>query len=83
MDVLLVDGTFYWPDEVPGMSKHIPHPPVAGTVDRLSQLVEGGTRVVYTHLNHTNPLCDGGSKESGIVRSRGLEIAEDGMTFDI
>ncbi|GAG28503.1 unnamed protein product [marine sediment metagenome] len=38
-------------------------------------------RVVYTHLNHTNPLLDPKEKMMETVRAAGFEIAHDGMTI--
>ena len=39
-----------------------------------------GTRIVLTHLNHTNPLCDPASPETEQVLDAGFEIAHDGLT---
>ena len=83
-DVALVDGTFFRRGELGSADgRAVPHPPVEETMVRLARAREGGTRVIYTHLNHTNPLCDPGSPESAEVRRRGLEVAHDGMTVGL
>jgi pyrroloquinoline quinone biosynthesis protein B len=83
VDVAFVDGTFYSGDEVPGAMGTVPHPPVGTTMAQLKGAVEGGTRVIYTHLNHTNPMCDPDALETQTVTSAGFEIASEGMTLDI
>jgi pyrroloquinoline quinone biosynthesis protein B len=83
VDIALLDGTFYSTDEIPDMMRTVPHPPVSSTVETLRGAVEAGTRVIFTHLNHTNPLCDIGSVETASVIERGFEVASDGMTIDI
>lgn len=76
--IAFVDGTFWSDNEVPGRNiEDIPHPLVPDTL----QLVENlETRVILTHLNHTNPLCDPTSPETEYVLERGVEIAHDGLT---
>ncbi|UCC93257.1 MAG: MBL fold metallo-hydrolase, partial [Thermoplasmata archaeon] len=58
VDMAIIDGTFYTADEIPGAMGTVPHPPVEETMERLRPALEGGTRIAFTHLNHTNPLCD-------------------------
>ena len=36
---------------------------IPDTIERLSSLVAGGRRVVFTHLNNTNPVLDPDSGE--------------------
>jgi pyrroloquinoline quinone biosynthesis protein B len=40
-------------------------------------------RVVYTHLNHTNPLLDPAQPMASIVEEAGFEIAYDGMAMEL
>jgi pyrroloquinoline quinone biosynthesis protein B len=40
-------------------------------------------RVIYTHINHTNPLADPDSIYSRKVRDAGFEVAYDGMTINL
>jgi pyrroloquinoline quinone biosynthesis protein B len=83
VDVAIMDGTFYSRDEVPGIMRTVPHPPVKETMEVLMPAVKAGVRVVYTHLNHTNPLCDPNSPETDGVLADGFEIARDGDAFEI
>ncbi len=54
IDIALVDGSFFSPDELPGRDlTQIPHPLVTDTANRLADIA---TEVVFIHLNHTNPL---------------------------
>lgn len=80
-ELAFVDATFWSADEVPGRDlTTIPHPLVPDTIERFVGL---STRIVLTHLNHTNPLCDPGSPESATVHEAGFEVAADGLVFDI
>lgn len=79
-DLALLDGSFWSADEVPGREQsEIPHPLVSDTIERFADMAD---RVVLTHLNHTNPLCDPGSAEAGLVREAGFRVAADGESFD-
>jgi pyrroloquinoline quinone biosynthesis protein B len=79
VDVALIDGCFWEPFAIPG----VPHPPVRSSLDRLQPLADAGKRIVFTHLNHTNPLVDPDSPESHQVRERGFAIAHEGDTFKL
>jgi pyrroloquinoline quinone biosynthesis protein B len=82
--VALLDGSFYDLDELPGRAiGDVPHPPMAVTMDRLQPRVDGGLRVVFTHLNHTNPAVDPDSEAARACRARGFEVARDGDTFPL
>jgi pyrroloquinoline quinone biosynthesis protein B len=51
-DLLLLDGTFATPDEIPGRSiDDIPHPMMSVTRDLLQGV---NAEVWFIHLNHTN-----------------------------
>jgi pyrroloquinoline quinone biosynthesis protein B len=79
VDVSLLDGSFYSAAEVPGRNiEDIPHPLVPHSMDLLQAVVHDGTRVVFTHLNNTNPAHYDGP-EAAEVRRRGFEIARAGM----
>ncbi len=79
--VAFCDATFWSDDEVPGRDQaQIPHPLVPDTVTRFTDVA---TRIVLTHLNHTNPLCDPASPEAAEVAAAGFEVAFDGMTVSI
>jgi pyrroloquinoline quinone biosynthesis protein B len=79
--VAFLDATFWSPDEIPGRSiEDFPHPFVLETIQKFAGVE---TRVVLTHLNHTNPLCDPSSAENRVVHEAGFEVAFDGMTIEL
>lgn len=80
VDVALIDGTFWDPFNRPG----VPHPPVHESLDRLEEIARAGyTRILFTHLNHSNPLVDPASPEAAEVRARGFDIASEGQVISI
>jgi pyrroloquinoline quinone biosynthesis protein B len=46
-------------------------------------LAELRGRVVYIHMNNTNPILDAGSPEASLVQRARIEIAMDGMDFEV
>ena len=84
VDVALIDGSFYSPAEVPGRNiEDIPHPLIPHSMDRLQSAVQSGNRVVFTHLNNTNPVHDQDSAEAAEVGRRGFVVARAGMRFPL
>jgi pyrroloquinoline quinone biosynthesis protein B len=84
VDVALIDGSFYSPTEVPGRNiEDIPHPLIPRSMDLLQSAVQDGNRVVFTHLNNTNPVHDEGSAEAREVSRRGFVVARAGMRFPL
>ncbi|OIR10596.1 MAG: hypothetical protein BEU05_01525 [Marine Group III euryarchaeote CG-Bathy2] len=81
-DIVLLDGTFCSANELPRQAE-VPHPPVAETLERLGPRREGDPRVVFIHLNHTNPLCNPDSDESAQLARSGWEVGCEGQTFSI
>ncbi len=80
-DYALVDATFYADGELPGrdMSKVL-HPFVAETMRLLDDLTaEEKSRVIFIHMNHTNPLLIDGSPQQAEVEKRGFRFARAGM----
>jgi pyrroloquinoline quinone biosynthesis protein B len=80
VDVALLDGTFYSPDELPGRPvASIGHPLMTDTMDLLAPTVAAGrTRVVFTHLNHSNPALDPASDAARAIVARGFAVAAEG-----
>lgn len=79
--VCLVDAAFSSPDELSTRDlADIPHPLVPDTVARFAHLTPK-TRVVLTHMNHTNPAADPNSAVALNATAAGLEIAYDGMVI--
>jgi pyrroloquinoline quinone biosynthesis protein B len=80
VDVAFLDGSFYSPSEVPGRNiEDIPHPLIPHSMDLLQRVVDDGNRVVFTHLNNTNPAHDESSDARRDIAARGFEVARAGM----
>jgi pyrroloquinoline quinone biosynthesis protein B len=59
---------------------HVPISGPQGSLERLSALTRRrAIRILYIHLNNTNPALDAGSDEAAAIRRAGLEIAADGQ----
>ena len=81
VDYALLDASFFRDGELPGrdMSK-IKHPFVAESMDLFEDLSdEEKARVIFIHMNHTNPLLIDGSAEQEEVTRRGYRFAREGM----
>ncbi len=81
-DIVLLDGTFWSADELPRQDA-VPHPPVRESLERLGTRRKGDPRIVFIHLNHTNPLCNPESAESAKLARSGWETGREGQTFSI
>jgi pyrroloquinoline quinone biosynthesis protein B len=85
VQVAFVDGTFYTADELvaqhllPKRAESLGHQSVAGEAGTLQCLRGIGTRVIFTHLNNSNPMLEPSSAASQEIRETGAEIAYDGM----
>lgn len=82
-DIALLDGTFFSSLELPGrdLSK-IGHPRILDSMQTLqTEADRGRTRILFTHLNHSNPVVDPSSRARQQVKARGFAVAEDGMEF--
>jgi pyrroloquinoline quinone biosynthesis protein B len=85
LDFALLDGTFFSIDELPGRSiTSIGHPLISDSMDRLQSTVsEGRTRVLFIHLNHSNPALDSAGEARREIRTRGFTVASEGQEFPI
>lgn len=80
VDVAILDGTF-WSTPT---CRLVPHPPITQTMDRLHAVAESGTtRIVLTHLNHSNPALTPSSPEAAGVARRGFALAREGDAFEL
>ena len=82
---MLVDGTFFDADELPGrdLSK-IPHPFISTTLEMVAELpARERAKLIFTHLNHSNPALDPGSAASARIRAAGAQVATDGMRLTL
>ena len=85
VDVALLDGTFYAEGEIPGRSmSEIPHPLIDDTIRRLKELpADQRRKIIFTHLNHTNPAVDPNSTATARIISAGMAVAKDGQCFGL
>ena len=85
VDYALLDAAFFADGELPGrdMSK-IPHPFAAESMALFDDLsADEKQRVIFIHLNHSNPLLIDGSEAQAEVRRRGFRYATDGMRLEL
>ena len=93
MELVLFDGTCFTDDEMrsAGVSDRtataMGHQPISGARGSLPVLRElaanGRTRVVYVHINNTNPMLVQGSPQRAEVEAAGITIGEDGMRLTV
>lgn len=83
--VALLDGSFASADEVPGRDiATLAHPLMRDTMDLLQPLVDRrALRVIFTHMNHSNPAVDPASAAAQEVSRRGFEVAVDGLVIPL
>jgi pyrroloquinoline quinone biosynthesis protein B len=83
VNIALLDGTFYSPQELPGRDlSRIGHPFIEDSLDTLEvEASRGRARIYFTHLNHTNLAFDPEGEARKQVEKRGFAIASDGMEF--
>ena len=85
VDYALLDASFFADGELPGrdMSK-ISHPFVTETMALLDDLTEREkARVIFIHMNHTNPLLIDDSPQQAEVVRRGFRVAREGMRLEL
>ncbi|TQS43934.1 pyrroloquinoline quinone biosynthesis protein PqqB [Cryptosporangium phraense] len=80
-DVLLFDGSFFRDDEMgpARTARDMGHLPILDSLEPLS----GFRRVIYVHINNTNPILLDDSPERRAVEARGLEVAMDGLEIEL
>jgi pyrroloquinoline quinone biosynthesis protein B len=85
VDVALLDATFYSPDELPDRDvTKIRHPLVTDSMDLLAPLVKAGKlRVLFTHLNHSNPALDPEGAARKMIEARGFRVLDEGDEFEL
>ncbi len=85
VDYAFLDATFFADGELPGrdMSK-IPHPFVSESMALFAELSpEERSRVIFIHMNHSNPLLNPDSEAHQRVTSAGFRVATPGMRVDL
>jgi pyrroloquinoline quinone biosynthesis protein B len=80
VDVAYVDGTFFDADELPGRAmSEVPHPLIAESLARFAALPEKERhKIVFVHLNHTNPASTPGSEAQRAIEKAGMRVAKEG-----
>ena len=75
--ISLLDATFYSRDELPGRDlSEISHPFITDTLKKFGDLTKD-RRIILTHFNHSNPVCDPGSVQARTVLEAGFELAQE------
>jgi pyrroloquinoline quinone biosynthesis protein B len=89
-DCVMVDGTFWSEDEMQRagvgtkLASEMGHLPQSGDEGMLNWLSKiQGPRKILIHINNTNPILIETSPERKLVEESGVEVAYDGMTFDL
>jgi pyrroloquinoline quinone biosynthesis protein B len=91
-DLLFFDGTFWSDDELRAVgggadapsAREMGHLPVGGAGGGLELLPSlDAKRVVFIHINNTNPILCRSSAERGRVEAAGIVVAEDAMEFEL
>lgn len=85
VDYALLDGTFFGDGEIPERAmQDIPHPFVEESMRLFAGLsADEKSRVIFIHLNNTNPLLIEDSEEQNIVIKNGFRIAHEGMKLPL
>lgn len=84
-DVLFFDGTLFTDTEMieAGLSqktgRRMGHVSVAGPQGSLARLASHPGRVIFLHINNSNPMLLEDSPERSQVTAAGFEVAHDGM----
>ena len=84
-DLLFLDGTFYSSDELPNRDiSKVPHPFVSESTKLFSGLdYTDKQKILFTHLNHSNPLLNQDSLEFKSLIDKGFKVLNEKQTFPI
>ena len=85
VDYAIIDATFYDSKEVNYRDiSEIPHPFVTESMDLFDSInIKEKNKIFFIHLNHTNPLINKQSDQYKLVRSKGYNVAEEGMKLKL
>lgn len=84
-DVALLDGSFYSDDELlrenlmRKTASDLGHHPIGGSGGTLAQFKDARARLIFTHVNNSNPMLDPASAQAREVAAAGASVAYDGM----
>jgi pyrroloquinoline quinone biosynthesis protein B len=91
-DLLLVDGTVWTDDEMIrlGLTKktgkdmgHLAQSGAGGMIEVLDSIDRAHVRKVLIHINNTNPILIEDGPERRVLSEHGIEVAHDGMSFEL
>jgi pyrroloquinoline quinone biosynthesis protein B len=85
VDVALLDATFYGEGELEGRAmSEVPHPFVIESLARFAKLPASERRkVVFTHLNHSNPAALAGTPERIAIEAAATRVAAEMERIDL
>jgi pyrroloquinoline quinone biosynthesis protein B len=85
VDYALLDATFFADGELGDRDmSEIGHPFVSESMSLFADMTEEERfRVIFIHMNHTNPLLIEGSPQQKEVESRGFRVARPGMRLPL
>jgi len=80
VDAAYIDGTFFDATELPGRAmSEVPHPTITESLARFAALPEKERRkIIFVHLNHTNPAASPGSVAQHAIEKAGMRVAREG-----
>jgi pyrroloquinoline quinone biosynthesis protein B len=90
-DCVLVDGTFWTDDEMPGLGLsrktardigHLPQSGAGGMVEWMARLPSATQRWLI-HINNTNPILDESSPERAALARERIGVCEDNMQIQV
>ncbi|WP_248322768.1 pyrroloquinoline quinone biosynthesis protein PqqB [Caballeronia sp. Sq4a] len=91
-DLLLIDGTVWTDDEMIrlGLTKktgadmgHLAQSGAGGMIEVLDSIERAEIRKVLIHINNTNPILIEDGPERRMLSEHGIEVAHDGMSFEL
>lgn len=85
VDLALLDGTFYANGEIKGRDMTgFPHPFITRTMERLATATDTvKAKVIFIHLNHTNPALEVDSDAFRIIHEAGFQVAFRGQIIEL
>lgn len=85
VDYAFLDATFYDENELKNRNmSEIPHPFVVESMEKFADLPKTEkNKIIFIHLNHTNPLLDNQSEAYQYVLDKGFKIAKKGDVFHL
>ena len=85
VDIALLDGTFFSPEELPSRDlSSIGHPFISDSMQLLMETAQKEkTQIFFTHLNHSNLALDPDGDARKAIGKNGFGLAEDGMEFPL